>query len=247
MSWCIRLILISFCFRRFASQRNLRNPAPELDFGQISLISCVRETWKLNLKAESSSGDSTYSALLLVLDHDLLWIDPGDVGREGKETKIEGSSSCLDCRRGRSKQIFYACWKARMMSRAFHQGQGEEVCKGEGDGPEEVAAPLRDEGTTSENNTMHLEWVVSWRARWNPRGGGLDQAVDLCGNWVTCPSHPLNCNLRCLCSSSSRSISLASTMVGCICRSLAMFSAGCKSTPCLVTTADEKRHEVSFE
>ena len=22
-------------------------------------------------------------------------------------------------------------------------------------------------------------------------GGGLDQAVDLCGNWVTCPSHPL--------------------------------------------------------
>ena len=76
-------------------------------------------------------------------------------------------------------------------------------------------------------------------------GGGLDQAVDLCGNWVTCPSHPLNCNLRCL--SSSRSISLASTILGCIFRSLVMFSDGCKSTPSLVTMAEQKRHEVSFE
>ena len=57
----------------------------------------------------------------------------------------------------------------------------------------------------------------------------------------------ISCNLRCFCSSSSRSISLASTMLGCICRSLAMCSAGCKSTPCLVTMAEEKKHEVLFE
>ena len=154
-----------------------------------------------------------------------------DVGREGKETEIEGSSSCLDCRRGWCKHIFYTWWKARAMNRLFHQGQSEEVCKGEFDGPEEVAAPLRDEGTASENNTMHLECVVSWRANdelGDPREGGLDQAVDLCGNWVTCPSHHFNCNLRCFCSSSSRSISLASTMLGCMCRSLAMFLAGCR-------------------
>ena len=32
-----------------------------------------------------------------------------------------------------------------------------------------------------------------------------------------------------------------------LCRSLAMFSAGSKLTPCLVTMAEEKRHEVLFE
>ena len=160
--------------------------------------------------------------------------------KEKKRTEIEGSSSCLDCRRGRSKQSFYTCWKARAMSRAFSPGSRRRSLQGEGDGTEEVAAPLRDEGTTSENNTMHLEWVISWRARWNPPGG-LDHAVDLCDNWVTCPSHPLNSNLRCLSSSLSRSISLASTMLGCIFRSLAMFSDGCKSTPCSVTMAEQKK------
>ena len=32
------------------------------------------------------------------------------------------TSSCLDCRHGRSKHIYYACWKARAMSRAFSPG-----------------------------------------------------------------------------------------------------------------------------
>ena len=46
------------------------------------------------------------------------------------------------------------------MSRAFSPGSRRISLQGEGDGPEEVAVPSLDQGTTSENDTMHLGWVV---------------------------------------------------------------------------------------
>ena len=50
--------------------------------------------------------------------------------REKKRTEIEGSSSSLDCRGGRSKQFFSPVERRGRWAGLFQQGQGEEVCKG---------------------------------------------------------------------------------------------------------------------
>ena len=98
--------------------------------------------------------------------------------------------------------------------------------------PEEVAALLQNKGMASENNTMHQGWAVSWRAMRNHRGGGIDQAIDLCGNRVTCPSHvffvtSVTCPSHCFLFVFVL-VHFSRVDNGRLCRSFAMFPAGRK-------------------
>ena len=137
MSWRIRLILISFSFRRFANQWNLRNPAPELDFSQISLISsCAQEpeswTWRLKAAVRWSNVLRIVVCSWPRLALTCFEFDPGDVGREGKETEIEGSLQLMFGPQAQTKQtiFFYACWKASAMSKAFSPGSRRRSLQG---------------------------------------------------------------------------------------------------------------------
>ena len=256
MSWRIRLILISFCFRRFANQWNLRNTAPELDFSQISLISsCAREpeSWTWRLKAAVVIQHAPGCCLFLTTTcFDLLWVWPRRCRSDVKEKKPRSRAPAHVWTAGadEANNIFPPVeWRVRWAG-LFRQGQGEEVCKGEGDGLEEVAAPFRDEGTTSENDTMHLGWVVeSWRAWWNPWGRPPRPWRSICARTGLHVLPILSIvNMVFLFVFVSFHFSrVNNTRLHVMCRSLAMFSAGCKSTPCLVTMAEEKNHEVSFE
>ena len=251
MSWRIRLILISFCFRRFANQWNLRNPAPELDFSQISLISKLttgaRETWKLNLKAESSSGDPTYSALLFVLYHDLFWL----------ALSLTPEMSDVKEKKPRSRAPAHV-WTAG----AHEANKLLRLLKGEGDEPgflTRVKAKKFARGKAMARRrfqrrcetkgrrlkTTPCTWSGSFHDELcDPREGGLDQAVNLCGKWVTCPSHPFNCiygdfvRLRLVPFLSRWQCSAA-----CVdpLRCFRPVAGTCKSTPCSVTMAEEKK------
>ena len=135
MSWLIRLILISFCFRRFANQWNLRNPAPELDFSQISLISCARETWKLNLKAESSSGSNVLRIVVCYwprLALTLLWVWPRRcrTWRKRNVPRSRAPAHVWTAGADEANKVFTPVERRGRWAGLFHQGQGEEVCKG---------------------------------------------------------------------------------------------------------------------
>ena len=173
-------------------------PAPELDFSQISLISCVREpeSWTWRLKSRSTVWWWSDVLRIVVCSWPriaiALSLTPAMSNVKEKKPRAPAYVSTADAEE--AKKNFLRLLKGEGDHPGFFSrvNCGEEVCEGEGDGPEDVsAACCKTKGCLKTT----LGWVVSWWARQNPLGGGLDQTVDLCGNWVTCPSRdPLNCN-----------------------------------------------------
>ena len=90
--------------------------SPELDFSQISLISSVVRG---NLKAVpvkaafSSSGDPTCSALLFVLDYDILWLalslTPAMSDVKEKKPRSRAPAHVWTAGVDEANNFFYAC------------------------------------------------------------------------------------------------------------------------------------------
>ena len=254
MSWRIRLILISFCFRRFANQWNLRNPAPELDFSQISLISTVRgkpESWTWRLKAAVVIQRTPHCCLFLTTTcFDLLWVWPRRCRTWSKRNR-DRELQLMFGLQARTKQTnFLRLLKGEGDEQGFFtRVKAKKFSRGKAMARRRLQRHCETKGRRLK--TTPCTWSGSFHDELcDPREGGLDQAVNLCGKWVTCPSHPFNCiygvfvRLRLVPFLTRRQCSAA-----CVdpLRCFRPVPGTCKSTPCLVTMAEEKRHEVSFE
>ena len=79
------------------------------------------------------------------------------------------------------EQGFFARVKANRFARGKAMARRRLQRRCETEGRRLKTTPCTWDGSLSHDE---LGEIQAW-------GGGLDQAVDLCGNWVTCPSHPL--------------------------------------------------------
>ena len=221
----------------------------------------VRGNLKAEMKAESSRDviqRAPHCCLFLSTPcFDLLWVWPRQCRTWRKRNRDRGLPAHVwtaGAPADEANNFFYACWKAprSAMGKAFSPGSRRRSLQGGRRWPGwgcSAVARRRDDVWKRHHApgmgrwVMHMTSLVKSLGR-RPRQGrrsvwelGLDVlpilSIVIYGALVRLRLVPFLSHRQC--------------SPGCMCRSLvAMFSAGCKSTPCSVTMA-EKNHEVSFE